>query len=184
MSEEPPSESELCEAIVAATRKAVKQLFVEHPGEYYYLTLVTSGEAYSPVVAAWSKEALSAAMARPQGGSDPDDLKWSYADSPYYCYGKEHFSRVEELFNARPQIDSVEDVAWLAEYELRLRAMEAALAQLDRQGLFGERKDRGGMLINVEVAPPDLSNTLRACRLNPQNGRSFREWIEEAAEME
>jgi hypothetical protein len=58
--------------------------------------------------------------------------------------------------------------------------MVAAMAALDREGLFGRGAERERMLINVEVAPPDAGNTERAVRLNPPS--ALREWLAEASE--
>jgi hypothetical protein len=58
--------------------------------------------------------------------------------------------------------------------------MEAAMAQLDREGLFGTGRARLDVVINVEVMPPDWTNTVRAKRLNPPG--ALHEWLDEVAE--
>jgi hypothetical protein len=177
-----PSEDGLTDAIAHATRWAVADLFREHPEDFYYCSLITTGEAHPPVLAAWSREALDAAVA---GAADPDGarlgLKWSYADSPYLCYGDAHFGEVRRLFGLRPQIGAdMTDEAWAAEYDLRLRAMERALARLDAEGAFGTGAARLRLVINAEVMPPDYTNTERALRLNPAG--ALQEWLAECAE--
>lgn len=172
---------DLTEAIVEAARRAFSELFSEHPGHYYYCTLVTTGEAHPPIVSAWSREALASAV---EQGNDPEALsalKWSYADSPFCGYGSEYFEPVNALFAQRPRLTpQLSRDEWSAEYQLRVDAMEAALSRLDAEGVFGKGASRSGTVILVEVAPPDRSNTDRALRLNPPE--ALREWLEEAAE--
>lgn len=177
-----PDLRELTGAILAAARKAFSTLFAEHPEHYYYCTLVTTGEGHPPVLSAWSHEALTAALA---GEKDPDEarsqLKWSYADSPYYGLGSQNFEIVETLLAQRPRLTpDLSAKEWNAEFQLRLGAMEAAMSQLDSEGVFGSGRARLAMVVLVEVAPPDRTNTERALRLNPRE--ALNEWLEEAAE--
>jgi hypothetical protein len=176
-----PSESVLADAIASATELAAKKLFAQHPGHYYYLSLITTGEAHAPVLAAWSEEALEEAV---RNEADKEDsrwgLKWSYADSPYFCFGEEYFENVNTLFTLRPKLHELNEIQSKDEYELRLRAMESAIAMLDRRGIFSQYQDRDSIIVNVEVMPPDFTNTLRAMRLNPPE--AIRTWIEEIAE--
>lgn len=178
-----PSEQELASAITNATSKAVQKLFSEHPGHYYYVSLITSGDALAPTLSAWSIEALEQSVRHaPDRERARWLLKWSYADSPYCSFGDEFFEPVRQLFEMRPSIHSLSDDDWNAEYELRLRAMESAMSQVDNSGVFGTGEQRLGMVVNVEVMPPDFTNTLRAHRLNPPE--AIRTWLEEAAEKE
>ena len=171
-----PTETELVQAIADATRAAAEELFALHPGRYYYFALISTGEALPPFVSAWSEEALAET-------DDADMIRWSCADSPFCAYGwEEHFGQVQRLFSERPALDFSDQEAWKAEYELRFRAMERALQQLDGEGLFGEGQARLGIVVNAEVMPPDFTNTERARRLNPAGALS--RWLEEAAEPE
>ena len=156
-----PDLGELADAITEATRAAVTALFSEHPGTYYYLALITTGEAHAPFLTAWSHEALAAAA---ESEEDREMIKWSYADSPIDIYGE----------------DDMSDDDWAAEHDLRLSAMETALRRLDDEGLFGEGERRLGLVVNVEVMPPDPTNTERARRLNPP--AALTRWLEEVAE--
>jgi hypothetical protein len=174
-----PTEFDLADAVYRATRAAVSDLFREHPDHhFYYCSLVTTGEAYGPALSAWSTEALAAAASA--SDFDAEMLKWSYADSPFCCYGEQHLQPIRALFDARPQVFDVSDDDADVEYELRLRAMESAMARLDDEGLFGSGDQRLGIVINVEVMPPDTTNTERALRLNPP--AALTAWLEEAAE--
>ena len=127
-----PTEAELIVAISDATRKALSELFREYPDHhFYYCSLITSVEGHPPVLAAWSEEALIAKAAElGYEGDEVSSIRWSYADSPFYCYGEQHFDRVVQLFEARPQLDFDALAQWEAEYAVGLRAMEAAMAQI------------------------------------------------------
>jgi Domain of unknown function (DUF4303) len=172
-----PSEEELTDAIETATERAVTALFREHPEHFYYCSLITTGEAHPPNLTAWSEEALDREVAK--GGSRRDWLRWSFVDSPYFLYGEEYFGEVRRLFSERPpMVPSTGQ--WNEEYEFRLRCMEEAMKRLDNKGLFGEGEKRKSIVINVEVMPPDYTNTERALRLNPSE--SLTEWLATAAE--
>ncbi len=179
-----PSEHTLADVIETATRRAVTALFREHPEHFYYLSLITTGEAHPPFLAAWSVEALETAV---RGQADMSqarqNLRWSYAESPYMCYGEHLFAEVNRLFSLRPQVSVVTaEEEWMREYEIRVRAMETAMKRLDQQGLFGVGLARVAIVINIEVMPPDFTNTERARRLNPPE--ALVEWIKEAAETD
>lgn len=173
-----PSEAELKDAIYKASKKAFSELFTVYPENYYYCALITTGEAHPPFISAWSKEALTKTANTEEKRKA---LKWSYADSPYCCYGEEYFSEVKELFYKRPEMSlELNDEEWNEEYNIRLNAMEAAIAVLDAESLFGKGEERNLIVINVEVMPPDSTNTERAKRLNPH--RAIEAWLLEAAE--
>lgn len=175
-----PSEHDLAEAILAATKLAISKLFNLHAEHFYYLSLITTGEAHAPFISAWSLEALSKAVAKHDASSERL-LKWSYSDSPYMCFGEEYFGEVNRLFSLRPEMSALmSDAKQEAEYELRLRAMEWAMKRLDEAHLFGSGAKRAKLIINVEVMPPDLTNAERARRLNPPE--AIVQWLAEAAE--
>lgn len=170
-----PSEADLAQAIAEATRAAATDLFTRRPGRFYYFALISTGEALPPCLSAWSEEALAET-------AEPDALRWSYADSPFCAYGwEEHFGRVRQLFGERPAMDPADEASWSSEFELRFRAMEQALRQLDHEGLFGTGDQRLAIVINAEVMPPDPGNTIRAQRLNPPG--ALVRWLAEAAEQ-
>lgn len=173
-----PSETELKDAIYEASKKAISELFSKNPGKFYYCALITTGEAHPPFISAWSIEALEKASNTQE---ERKALKWSYADSPYCCSGEENFTKVKELFSSRPEMTyDLSEKEWAAEYNLRLNAMEAAIAKLDAEGLFGSGEERNNIVINIEVIPPDSTNTERAKRLNPNE--AIEAWLSEAAE--
>ncbi len=175
-----PSEGDLAEAIGAAAGLALRKLFREHPERFYYVALITTGEALPPSVAAWSVEALAVAEGKLEA-SERGFLKWSYAESPYLGFGEEFFEEVSRLFSLRPAMTiGLSSAEWIAEHKLRLRAMERAMKRLDDEGLFGRGARRAGIVVLVEVMPPDRTNTERAVRLNPPE--AIREWLAEASE--
>jgi hypothetical protein len=182
MGTRPPSSETVAGAIAAAMRAAVQGLFREHPEQFYYCALITTGDGATPGLSAWSDEALKLAVG--PNGSDElrQELKWSYADSPYCGYGAEHFARVRELFAERPRMDPDDADGWAVEWQWRIETMEYAVRMLDSEGLFGAGPARSRVFVNVEVVPPDSTNTERALRLNPPE--ALREWLAEASEEE
>ncbi|MET9229011.1 DUF4303 domain-containing protein [Lentzea sp. NPDC003310] len=165
-----PSEADLADALTAAVRAAVTDLFASNPGHtFYFVTLTTPGEAFGPALSAWSHEALA-------GRTDADDVRYSYADSPFSIVGEEHLAPVRALFAARPQVFDLEDDEAEAEYDLRLRAMETALRRLSDEGLFGVGEARARVLVLVEVVPGDEENVPCARRLNPP-GPALDAWL-------
>jgi hypothetical protein len=87
---------------------------------------------------------------------------------------------VNDLFRARPAPFDLPDAESEAEVELRLGAMEEAMVRLYADGLFGSGPQRDGVMIAVEVMPPDHSNVQRVRRLNPPT--AIGRWLAEAAE--
>ncbi|MGY1429159.1 DUF4303 domain-containing protein [Streptomyces sp. WAC06273] len=173
-----PTESQLTDAVHRAARAAFLDLFREHPGHrFYYCVLVTPGEAYGPALSAWSEQALAQEAARQ--GCAPTDIKWSYADSPFCCYGERHLEPVRPLFAARGELFEMPDDEADAEFDLRLRAMETAMARLDAEGVFGTGAARHAVVVNVEV-PSEGGDEERALRLNPPE--ALTEWLAEAAD--
>lgn len=171
------------EQLVAVTAKAVEQTYRDlcsnFPETYYYVALITSGEACPPEFSACSYESLERQIATSTYAEPFKFLKWSCVESPYYCYKSEYFNELEKLYDKRPQIYSLTAEQWQAEYDLRLLSMEKALQELDALGLFGLGLKRKQLVINVEVLPPDSSNTARAERLNPPE--AFAIWLSEYA---
>lgn len=162
-----PSKNDLADAIYEATQATYAALVQEFPENFYYFALITTSEAHSPFVTAWSYEALAKV---------DQEVKWSYADSPYCLYKQELFADVNALFALRSScVADAEN-----EFNLRISAMEMALQKLDQENVFGRDDERNKIVINVEVVPPDASNTERAKRLNPPE--ALAEWLKEAAE--
>jgi Domain of unknown function (DUF4303) len=171
----------LAQAIANATRITFEELTRNFPGEFYYFVLATTGEAHAPSIAAWSREALDSAIANAADKSDAEwGLKWSYADSPFFCFGEDNFGEVKRLFAERPDTRFLAGELRKREIEFRINAMEQALKSLDEEGVFGRNPERNKILINVEINPPDDSNTNRAMRLNPPE--ACKDWLAEMAE--
>lgn len=172
------TQKEIAEAIAKAVEITYRKLCANFPENYYYITLITSGEADPPMFSAWSDEALKR-EALLSSYEDPEFyLKWSAVESPYYGYGEENFGAVRELFSQRPAMStSMTKEQWRHEYDLRLSAMEDALHDLDETGLFGTGATRDRLVVCVEVLPPDSTNTERVRRLNPPAATAI--WLTE-----
>lgn len=170
----------LVNEIKIAVIYSVKELFDNHPNEdFYYIALITSGEAHSPVLSAWSYQALYKLS-----NNDKEEerlIKWSYADSPYTMYKNDYFHNVEQIFKSR-DIEDLNEKDSNDEFDFRINAMVAAMQQADSNGVFGRGESRLNLLINVEVMPPDETNVSRAKELNPKNSKILPMWIEEAGE--
>lgn len=175
---------ELAHALADAARIAVSELFREYPAHrFYYCSLITTGEGHTPFLTAWSKEKLEEAVFDKGGDSElARELIWSYVDSPFFCFGEHHFNEVKQLLISRSDTGDRDSTNDLAEVDLRLDAMESAMAMLDAEGLFGTGVKRFGIFINAEVMPPDSTNVARARRLNPPE--ALEDWLDEAAESE
>lgn len=173
---------ELATLISDAARSAIEELFRENPDDtFYYCSLITTGEGHTPQLTAWSREKLEEAVEAEGGGDDLiAELKWSYADSPFCYFGESHFEKVKQVFIERSESNDRDSTSNASELELRLKAMELAMAKLDEEGLFGSGNDRLQIVVNAEVMPPNHSNVERAVRLNPEQALS--DWMKEAAE--
>jgi hypothetical protein len=171
-----PSHDVLAAAITEATRAAFLDLRRQHPENFYYFALITTGEALTPFCSAWSHEAVSAS-----GEYKEEGIAWLYAESPYCNFGEQFFTQVRDLFDQLPEIYSLPEQDWESAYQFRLGAMEAAIVRLDAEGLFGRGAEREHIYVNVEVMPSDYTNTERAIRLNPPSAL-LTQWLNEAAE--
>ncbi|MCW3793277.1 DUF4303 domain-containing protein [Paenibacillus sp. LS1] len=173
--------------IAAAARTSFCTLF-ENGERYYYCTLYTTGEGHAPSISAWSWEALELESARQAEESDTpvstmaELIKWSYADSPYCCFGDDNFDGVKQQFNERPFIADLEIDDWNRELDVRLKAMELAMKMLDDEGIFALNQMRESVCVLVEVIPPDENNTEIALRLNRAETPAMQAWLAEAAE--
>ena len=66
----------------------------------------------------------------------------------------EGFGEVDALLDQRASKLS-DDELYETEWKVRIELMEEAMKRLDASGLFGTRKDRECVVINVEQAPPN-----------------------------
>lgn len=167
----------LAEKIATAAEKSFLSLF-ENNESYYYCVLVTTGEALCPFISAWSLEALET-FSNVTSHEDANLSKWFYGDSPYFNFGEENFEIVRQLFSER-ELDLDNEIEYFKEIDFRLEAMVLAMEMMDRKGVFSLNQLRGKVYINVEVVPPDSSNTIRALRLNKKE--DILDWLNEAAE--
>ncbi len=171
-------QAEFTQEIYNAVKIILTDLY-SNKEHYYYITLTTDGGAHTPCISAWSYEALDRSS---DNEEEREELKWSYADSPYCCWKQEEFGKVKALLSDRKNIWDLEPEAFETEYNLRFEAMEAAIKRLDKEGMFAVNQKRNDVVVLVEVMPPDYTNTERAYRMNHVNSEIFSEWLEEAAE--
>ena len=82
----------------------------------------------------------------------------------------EGFGEVDALLDQRASKLS-DDELYEIEWKVRIELMEKAMKRLDASGLFGTRKERECVVINVEQAPPDGDGAEydRALLLNPSS---------------
>lgn len=156
---------ELVDAIAGPLERAIQQLRRDHPEDFCVYALVTSGEGYRPYLAA----------------TVHGENRWDLAGSPYDIVGDELLSQTESAFLARGELHEMSEADAEQEYWRRLASMEAALRQLDDDGLFGQDSDRDRVLLLVATMPPDESDAAFAKRLNP-SGPLLDAWLDEAAE--
>lgn len=162
---------ELIEALVKAAGDAFLSL-KETTKEHFYFYVLVFDEGLHPYISAWSYEALEKSVIEQRISEEEKRWwKWDSADSPYVVYGyDEFFGEVSELLDKRADRLSDDELYGL-EWGVRMDCIEEAMKRLDGSGVFGTGKEREGVVINVEQAPPDGdgSEYNRALRLNPSS---------------
>ena len=172
--------SMLVSALVKAARKSFLELF-ENEEKYYYCVLITAGEAYCPHVTAWSWEALEREALKKSSQEEvcrdfeeaKEIIKWMYA---------EYFGDAIELFNQLPALHDLDEDEWEKQYNFRMDVMEAAMKQLDQEGIFALNQPRSEVYINVEMVYPDCDDKARAFRLNKPEDAAMSMWFEEVGQ--
>lgn len=164
------------DATYSAAKTAFSELFRDHPGTFYYCSMFTDGLANGPAITAWSYEALDECVAQGRDANAKEWLKWSYGESPFFCYRDDLFEPIRKMFQSRGGWGSTD---WNAEFEDRLMIMENVMRKLDGEHVFGEGEQRKGLVVAVELIPPDASNTDRVKRLNPPEAAAI--WMKEYA---
>jgi hypothetical protein len=154
------------QTVGAAARAAFTAVREAHPEEdFYYYVLWTTGVVHRPAPCACSKQGLARAMEKYRE-SEPAHLRWSEADSPYDCFGDEHFLEVERLFRryGDPYDRADEDT------DVLFSAIVGAMQDLDSDGFFGEARERESVVINVTIPGEEDEVRLldRAKLLNPR----------------
>lgn len=174
--------SNLTTLIADAARSAFTELFRTVDEDFYYCTLFTTEEGLCPYPSAWSVQALESASEEYDNPAKMKPLlKWSYSDSPYFMFGEDYFEPVERRFAELPDLFDLKPRQASAELKSRLKAMTAALAQLDREGVFGTGERRANLLLIAERVPPVASDKKRALKLN-RRGPALDAWLAEASE--
>ncbi len=115
---------ELVVELENAVTSVIQDLKKNYDEEFYYFSLILSDATTCPYLVAWSNEALERAV---DDEEEKSMLKWSYADSPYYAYGKEFYTKVEEIiYEKREHLMALDlsDEDFEQELILRLNSME------------------------------------------------------------
>lgn len=165
MTNSPQPVPELVDAVADAAGAAIRDLHATHSEDFCVYALVTSGEGYRPYLTATVHGAE----------------RWDLADSPYAFVGDELLSRTDSVFSARGELHELSADDAEVEFGRRLASLEAALARLDDEGMFGSGEERARVLLLVATMPPDESDATFARRLNPA-GPLLEAWLAEAAE--
>jgi len=150
--------SGLTDAIAAAVRRVWA---AQTATDVYGVALFTSPSAEFIRVTVFSEAGLdevAAAYASSGSAATRDDLRWSPADSRLHCLGDEAFAPVDALI--------AEEWAGWDHVDARYAACEAALRQVDGEGLFGPgRADL--VLLVMQGDQSDRARLESARRLNP-----------------
>ena len=172
----------LVSTIEEAINQVATELFTSTKEKFYFFVLSTTSEALAHYISAWSHEALQQQIITQNWNTDDiADFKWSSIDSPYFEFGAQYFHQVNQAFLERPDIHSLEtDAEYEKEFNFRIGAMMEALHRCDEKGIFSLNQARSEIMINVEILPPDYTNTIRAKKLNPLE--AIQAWLKEASE--
>ena len=170
------------DGIVCETASILRAVFTElfnNNEKFYYCTFLTTGEGLPPLISAWSEEALKRESSLYKNADEYKEIKWSYADSPYYAFRYEKFSHI---FSSRPLMSTLNEIEWEKEFLFRLKVMETAVRQADREGLFSINQNRADICVEVGTMPPDKLTTEITKRLNSLDSLIMKEYMAEAAE--
>jgi hypothetical protein len=127
--------------------------------DFYYFVLATTDGLDFPCASTWSETSLLVQSAR--FGHRPDEIRFSYADSPFLDFAAPFTAALREQWEidverGRTADDATHDL--LA--ERRLRSLVGAMRELRSDGTV-----HSGMVINVELG--EESDRERARLLNP-----------------
>src|SRR5438093_5256047 len=162
-------------AITEAARQAFTELRHAHPKETFYsFALYTSEEASYIVPTANTEEGL-VSRARHYAAKDKKGLKehmrllrWSPADWAYHCTGEQHFQKAQQILDARPSFNDLDEDDFEKEVELRLETFIGGLKALDDEGFFGRGKARQGVTLLIAMGDQETKLLLRCAKqLNP-----------------
>ena len=172
----------LVATIEEATSQAAIDLFNSTNETFYFFVSAQKIIKIHFVSIVGTYEALKKqSIAQNWDAYDIADFKWSSIDSPYLEFGSQYFHQVNQAFLDRIDIHSLKtEVEYEKEFNFRINVMEEALHRCDMKGIFSLNQARSEIMINVEVLPPDYTNTIRAKKLNPIE--SIQIWLQEAAE--
>lgn len=167
----------LQDAIIEAARATFVKLRDTHPKENFYVfALYTSNEANYITASANTEEGLLQRAKhyekREKKGMKrhADSVKWHAPDWAYHCSGDDQFEQAQEVLDALPDINDLDEDGFRKEFDARIAVFIEALKALDAEGLFGRGKER--QIVTLLVAMGDQETKLLlncAQQLNPAN---------------
>lgn len=174
----PTSARELEDAILSGIREVMRRFREEHGDQHVYgFALVSYPEERIPHACLFTVEGLGDVSRR--YGYSEDEVRWSYADSPYDQYphsAPDPFEAAVGIGEARRELlDPNAQVIYQLnppfaqrEEQFRIHAMEAALRRADREGVLApDRRGMVLMLYDANSGELDVNGTGSLARLNP-----------------
>jgi hypothetical protein len=170
-----PSAAALRTAIVDAARIAFTELRAAHPKESFYAyALYTSGDGEYIIASANTEEGLRQRArkyeAEEKKGLEEHmrSLRWNAPDWAYHGADKEHFEKAQDLLDARPSMDELDEDKWEKEVDRRMTIFVEALQALDKEGFFGRGKAREKVTLLLAMGDQEMKFFLKcAQQLNP-----------------
>jgi hypothetical protein len=160
--------AKLKEALIFATAQAFAQIKAVAQAESLYvfgLYICREGTSITPTA---NTEAgltrLAQEYARKYGKSRSlyqQSLRWSPWDWVYHAQGQEFYAEVEDLLESTW---SEADCRYFLDAEKVFQACHEALAQLDRQAVFGTESDREALLLNLFKSDQTQAHLLQEAR--------------------
>ena len=130
------------------------------------------------MISAWSEEALKREESSYKNVNEYERIKWSYADSPYYAFG---YKKISHVFSSRPLLSILNEKEREKEFLFRLKAMEAAIRQVDKEGIFSINQSRDDICAEEGTMLHDKLTTEITRRLNNPDSLIMKEYMAESA---
>jgi len=144
----------LQQLIAAEAKTEILKLRAEHPDEHFYAySLMTDSDVCTIFLATNTEEALKSY--KEENGYDEDDesVRW-FANEWVYGSEDDSFPKTQELIGAWLEREEDED-EFVERKEQALQAFAGALADLDKEKLFGKGKERNKVILMVQDTDPD-----------------------------
>lgn len=144
----------LRKAVYEASKKAFDQARKAHPKEKFYVFgLMTNDAAQYLYPLSNTEQALKKTLKKYHsegyGDQAEDDLRWSFGDWAYAKEGEEHFETLNEQLAEATQFDDWDDDKIEKRVAKLMEAVVAGLADLEKEGFFGEGVNRLDVAVMV-----------------------------------